>query len=179
MKRLILALSIFITACTTIDDRSIVKSNVHSCDEIFEEKLETENYKVHKKVIEGTGHLVSYTLAGAGFLADSIVVMTVGVVVPVVACSPFIMLGEQAADPVARCVVEIGGALLNKSHNDLDDLIGVNVYKKTKRLRCPEVKWYKETLNEIATCYKNNGDDERYQRQLEAIKYNKILNDCL
>ena len=170
-----------ILSCTSIDKNSVIKSQKHNCSDIFEERAKAENYKIHKKIVEGASHLVSYTFSGVGFMADSIVFLSTGVASPVVICSPLYPIAGRAArglEVIIRCWAYIGGEVYGAVSKFLGGSLGKKVYKSTQKMRCPDVKWFKETLNEIAVCYKNNGDLDKYKSQLKVINTNSLLTSC-
>lgn len=177
--RLFLIFSI-IMSCTQIPKNSVVKGSIKKCDDIFKERALEEDLMIHKSLLNGLGNLTSYTLSGAGYVGDLVVFLASGVAVPLVLCSPTypLLRAPSAGELVVRCWGYVGHKSYTGTKKLVGGYLGENIYNSTEPLRCPDIEWLKVALNDVASCYRENGDMNLYNEQVNLIKSNKLLNTC-
>jgi hypothetical protein len=150
----------------------------NTCAKVVEDDVFSQNLKVHKTIWEGSKKMVSYSLAGLGFVGDSILVGTFSVVVPGAICLPIVMLGERAGDLLFRCWVGIGSSGFDTLRGFIKQPVGETILESTQELRCPDVEWMRYGLLKVAACHKDKGEDKEYREQMKQIASSDILNRC-
>jgi hypothetical protein len=129
-----------------------------------------------------TGKTASYILTGAAYGVDMIYYLTGGLIVPVVICSPLILLqsassGTASSNPAGHCVGSVGREafeIMGKNKT-----LGSKTYKGTKKWRCPDLNFAVKNVLKISSCYESKGDTPKAIEQLNILKDENAFGGCI
>lgn len=103
--------------------------------------------------------------------------ITGGVVLPVVVCSPLLLLEGKA-----RTNGQISGVCLEAVHDGVmktQTSLGKKVYKKTEPWRCPDFSFAVENLMKLSDCFRTEGNYAKARQQLENILDEQTFGGCI
>lgn len=174
---LLTALAIF-SSCA--NQKAIKKDHLVGghCESRFQETKLGDGEIIWQKISEGTGTSMSYLVTGLAYSTDIAISFTGGVVAAVTVCSPLIALESAARSNGAisgECVGKVGG----KAISILNPNLGTKAYEGTSSWRCPDLDAIALGLVSVSDCYKDQGDINRAQKQLQQIIESRVFQECL
>lgn len=145
-----------------------------------EAALHIPDFKVDKAIEQGITYSstgMSYVLTSAAYGVDVMYFITGGVVLPVVVCSPLLLLEGKT-----RSHSHVSGVCLEAVHTEVmknQTSLGKKVYKRTEPWRCPDFSFAVENLMKLSDCFRTEGNYAKARKQLENILDEETFGGCI
>lgn len=163
-------------------EKVVVYEGLSQCLENYGARKPNEFERLVDSTGQALGTVVSYTLVAGAAVTEVTVKLVIGVGGTIVICSPALALevaakGDLKGELGGRCLVYVGDGF-SEILAPLDE-VTQNVLSGTSKMRCPSVDNISEDIRKLAGCYYKKGQKSLAHRQINSIKQDKVLFECL
>ncbi len=168
-------------SCSTINEEDKFKNKLNNqeCEKALIYNTPSSEMKFLKKTQKGVGTLASYTVTGLGYTGDLIAIFGGGIVVGVLACTPFLAIEAAAKSNgyiSGQCFSKFGVPIMEDSAK-LN--LGKKTFENTKSWRCENWDKISQGMRKVAKCHFNKGENEKAINQIQSIKKDFKFFNCL
>lgn len=173
-----------LVGCSRSEQRKLVidEEVIPACKKVFEKSLNDRNLQFHLDMKNGLSHSLSYTVTGLGYLGDTVLFATNGILMPIITCAPLSPVASRAArgaELMIRCWIHVSHFTYTSFKKELGGSFGKQVYKSTEPLRCPDLEWLITAVRKTANCYHLAGRNDLYLKQMAVLEEEETIKKCL
>lgn len=153
------------------------------CEEAMN-NLPADRIDLIEETQTAAGKVASYTFTGLAYGAEVTVKLVGGIGVPVIICSP-VMLLEASLKANGNFSVECMSVVMKVpvfKKTMSKESIGKKIYNQTEKWRCPDLSQLSQNLRSVASCYEDKNDQvnlEKALTQLDVLKENQFQDNCI
>jgi hypothetical protein len=182
MKSL-LVLFIFTLACSSRDAYFKKRIKEKKCELAaftvpgFKRTKVEPNFDLFPKALGG------YILRNTHYESDLTYLVEEGIILPIVACTPVILLPDQKKSTDVktheRCFSKVHDLSRHYANLGIDLNLGAQVFEKTEAWKCPDFSNEVKKVEDVASCYERRGETVKARKQLLNLIDPKSFGGCV